>query len=308
MVMANEIQKIQAQQPQGEIVLYQPDETVRLEVRLENETVWLNRQQLATLFGRDVKTIGKHIANAQKEELRKIPTVAKFAIVQTEGKRKVTRMVEFYSIDMVISVGYRVKSEKGIEFRIWANQVLKDYLLRGYTVNYQMRQLEHQMELQQDEIHNIKQTLGEHQQKIDFFVRTNQPPVEGVFFEGQIFDAYRFVSGIIRKAHERIVLIDNYVDDTVLTMLDKRSSGVTATIYTQHIGHQLQLDIDRHNAQYAIITVEQFGLSHDRFLLIDDEVYHIGASLKDLGKKWFAFTLMRDLTAQDLIQKINETR
>ena len=264
--------------------------------------------QYATLFGRDVKTIGKHIANAQKEELRKIPTVAKFAIVQTEGKRKVTRMVEFYSIDMVISVGYRVKSEKGIEFRIWANQVLKDYLLRGYTVNYQMRQLEHQMELQQDEIHNIKQTLGEHQQKIDFFVRTNQPPVEGVFFEGQIFDAYRFVSGIIRKAHERIVLIDNYVDDTVLTMLDKRSSGVTATIYTQHIGHQLQLDIDRHNAQYAIITVEQFGLSHDRFLLIDDEVYHIGASLKDLGKKWFAFTLMRDLTAQDLIQKINETR
>lgn len=306
--MANEIQNIQPAQPQGEIILYQPDETVRLEVRLENETVWLNRQQLATLFGRDVKTIGKHIVNAQKEELRKIPTVAKFAIVQTEGKRKVTRMVEFYSIDMVISVGYRVKSEKGIEFRIWANQVLKDYLLRGYTVNYQMRQLEHQMELQQDEIHNIKQTLGEHQQKIDFFVRTNQPPVEGVFFEGQIFDAYRFVSDLIRKAHARIVLIDNYVDDTVLTMLDKRLSGVTATIYTQHIGHQLQLDIDRHNAQYAAITVEQFGLSHDRFLLIDDEAYHIGASLKDLGKKWFAFTLMHDLTARDLIQKINETR
>ena len=306
--MANEIQNIQQAQPQGEIVLYQPDETISLEVRVENETVWLNRQQLATLFGRDVKTIGKHIVNAQKEELRKIPTVAKFAIVQTEGKRKVTRMVEFYSIDMVISVGYRVKSEKGIEFRIWANQVLKDYLLRGYTVNYQMRQLEHQMELQQDEIHNIKQTLDEHQQKIDFFVRTNQPPVEGVFFEGQIFDAYRFVSDIIRKAHARIVLIDNYVDDTVLAMLDKRSSGVTATIYTQHIGQQLQLDIARHNAQYAAITVEQFGLSHDRFLLIDDEVYHIGASLKDLGKKWFAFTLMRDLTAQDLIQKINESK
>ena len=311
--MANEIQNIQTQQPQGEIILYQPDETVRLEVRLENETVWLNRQQLADLFGRDVKTIGKHVNNALREELRSFAVVAKFATTAKDGK---TYQVEYYNLDMVLSVGYRVKSAKGIEFRAWANHVLKDYLLRGYAINQQLMQMERRMDArldahiqnEQEHLLQIESTLSEHQQKIDFFVRTNQPPVEGVFFEGQIFDAYHFVSDLIRKARHSVVLIDNYVDDTVLTMLDKRSDGVAAMIYTQHIGQQLQLDIARHNAQYAAITIEQFGLSHDRFLLIDDEVYHIGASLKDLGKKWFAFTLMRDLTAQDLIQKIDETR
>jgi len=299
---------IQQQTPQqGEIILYQPDETVRLEVRLANDNVWLNRQQMAELFDRDVKTIGKHIGNALQEELRKVPTVAKFAIVQIEGNRQVNRTIEFYSLDMVISVGYRVKSEKGIEFRIWANQVLKDYLLRGYSINQQMRQLEQKIDSQQTDIHDIKQVLTTHQEKIDFFVRTNQPPVEGIFYDGQIFDAYRFVSDLVRKARHSITLIDNYVDDTVLTMLDKRADGVTATIYTQHVSEQLQLDLDRHNAQYAPIIVEHFNRAHDRFLLIDDEVYHIGASLKDLGRRWFAFTLMHDLTAEELVHKIRET-
>lgn len=288
----------------GEIVMYQPDETIRLEVRFADENAWLNRQQMAELFGRDVKTIGKHIGNALQEELRKVPTVAKFAIVQTEGSRRVTRMVEFYSLDMVISVGYRVKSEKGIEFRIWANHVLKEYLLRGYSVNYQMRQLEQKIDEQHNDIEDIKQTLADHQQKIDFFVRTNQPPVEGIFYDGQIFDAYHFVSSLIRKARRSVMLIDNYVDDTVLTMLDKRAKGVTATIYTQHIGQQFRLDLERHNAQYAPITVKHFNRAHDRFMLIDDEVYHIGASLKDLGRKWFAFTLMHDITTQDLMKKL----
>ena len=269
----------------GEIVMYQPDETIRLEVRMENETVWLNRQQMASLFGRDVKTIGKHINNALKEELSNIPTVAKFAIVQMEGNRKVIREVDFYSLDMILSVGYRVKSSQGVKFRMWANKVLKDYLLRGYSVNQRFEQLERR--------------VSKTEEQIDFFVRTSLPPVEGIFYEGQIFDAYNFASNLIRKAKKSIVLIDNYVDDTVLALLDKRRKGVSATIYT-HIGQQLQLDIKRHNEQYAPVEVESFNKAHDRFLLIDEEVYHIGASIKDLGKKWFAFSLLHDITAEEL--------
>ena len=274
----------------GEIVLYQPDETIRLEVRMEDDTVWLNRQQMAELFGRDVKTIGKHINNALNEELSNIPTVAKFAIVQMEGNRQVTRSVEFYSLDMVISVGYRVKSQKGVEFRQWANKVLKEYLLRGYSVNQRFERLE--------------QRVAKTEEQIDFFVKTSLPPVQGIFFDGQIFDAYHFVADLIRKAKTSVTLIDNYVDDTVFTLLDKRGDGVTATIYTQHVSRQLQLDIDKHNAQYAPITIKGFNKAHDRFLLIDHEVYHIGASLKDLGMKWFAFTQMKDLTINELINRI----
>ena len=312
--MANEIQNIQTQQSQGEIILYQPDETVRLEVRLENETVWLTQAQMAELFQTTRNNITLHIGNVFKEgELVESSVRKESLLTATDGKKYRTKL---YNLDVIISVGYRVKSQRGTQFRQWANLVIKDYLLRGYAINQQLMQMERRMDArldahiqnEQEHLLQIESTLSEHQQKIDFFVRTNQPPVEGVFFEGQIFDAYHFVSDLIRKARHSVVLIDNYVDDTVLTMLDKRFDGVAATIYTQHIGQQLQLDIAHHNAQYAAITIEQFGLSHDRFLLIDDEVYHIGASLKDLGKKWFAFTLMRDLTAQDLIQKINETR
>ena len=285
--MANDIRPQQNIQ-QGEIILYQPDETIRLEVRLEDDTVWLNRLQLAELFGRDVKTIGKHVNNALKEELKGFPVIAKFATTASDGK---TYQVDYYNLDMILSVGYRVKSSKGIMFRAWANRVLKGYLLNGYTINERMEKIE--------------QRVAATEEKIDFFVRTSLPPVEGIFYDGQIFDAYRFVNDLIRKAKQRIVLIDNYVDDTVLTQLDKRADGVTATIYTQHVGQQLQLDIDRHNAQYRPIRVEHFNRAHDRFLFVDDEVYHIGASLKDLGRKWFAFTLMHDLTAEEIIKKIN---
>jgi len=281
----NEIEKAT-----GEIVMYQPDETIRLEVRMGKETVWLNRQQLASLFGRDVKTIGKHINNALHEELKEISTVAKFAIVQNEGGRQVNRTIEFYNLDMVLSVGYRVKSDRGVKFRQWANKVLKEYLLKGYVVNKRIEQLE--------------QRVSKTEEKINFFVRTSLPPVEGVFFDGQIFDAYRFVSDLVRKAKKSVVLIDNYVDDTVLSLLDKRADNVKAMIYTQNISHQLQLDLNRHNAQYAPIEIKAFNKSHDRFLLIDDEVYHIGASLKDLGKKWFAFTLLHDIKASELLNRI----
>ena len=197
-----------------------------------------------------------------------------------------------YNLDVIISVGYRVKSKRGTMFRQWANKVLKDYLLKGYSVNQRFEQLE--------------QRVSRTEEKIDFFVRTSLPPQQGIFFDGQVFDAYRFVSDLIRKAKHTITLIDNYVDDTVLSLLDKRSTNVTATIYTQHISQQLQLDIERHNSQYPAISVKQFNRAHDRFLLIDDEVYHIGASIKDLGKKWFAFTLMYDLSPAMLTEHLNE--
>lgn len=273
---------------QGEIILYQPDKEVKLEVRLENETVWLNRLQLAELFARDVKTIGKHINNALKEELADMSTVAKFAIVQNEGGREVTRHIEFYNLDMILSVGYRVKSNRGVEFRRWANKVLKEYLLKGYSVNQRLKSLEEKVDtrlLQHDK------QLDYLTDKVDFFVRTSLPPVEGIFYDGQIFDAYNFVADLIRTARKSILLIDNYVDDSVLMMLSKRDKGVTATIYTYTISNQLNLDIQKHNSQYPQIEVKTYKQSHDRFLIIDNtDVYHIGASLKDLGKKMFAFS------------------
>ena len=282
----------------GEIVVYQPDEITRLEVRLKDETFWLNRQQIAQLFGRDVKTIGKHINNALKEELSDVPTVANFAIVQEEGARWVTRYVEHYNLDMIISIGYRVKSPKGILFRRWANTVLKEYLMKGAVINQRIASLESRME---DKFAQYDHKLYEHSKKIDFFIQSSLPTKQGIFFDGQIYDAYTFVADLVRKAARRIVLIDNYIDDTVLTMLSKRADGVEATIYTGNISKQLQLDIDKHNAQYPPITIRTFSRAHDRFLIIDDAVYLIGASIKDLGKKWFGFTMMENTDAEKLL-------
>ena len=277
---------------ENEIVLYQPNDAIHLEVRLESETVWLNRNQMAILFGRDVKTIGKHINNALHEELQDMATVAKFAIVQKEGGRQVTRLVEFYNLDMILSVGYRVKSSQGILFRQWANSVLKEYLLRGYTFNQRLERLE--------------QRVSRTEEKIDFFVRTSLPPVEGIFFDGQIYDAYELVSKLVKRAKHRIVLIDNYIDESVLTLLDKRRAGVTAEIYTNHVGQQLQLDIQRHDSQYPPIPVHIMTASHDRFLLIDDEAYHVGASIKDLGKRWFAIMKMQETKAEEIILHLHD--
>lgn len=259
---------------QGEIVLYQPNDSLRLEVRLDGDNVWLNRSQLAELFDRDVKTIGKHINNALKEELDNVPVVAKFATTAADGK---VYQTEHYNLDMVISVGFRVKSRRGVDFRRWANTILKEYMLKGYAINQRIEQLE--------------KTVALHSEKIDFFVRTSLPPVEGIFFDGQIFDAYKFATDLIRSARKSLLLIDNYVDESVLLMLSKRNPGVSATIYTQKITAQLQLDLDKHNDQYPPINIRTYRNSHDRFLIVDDkEVYHIGASLKDLGKKMFAFS------------------
>lgn len=271
----------------GEIILYHPEVTIELEVRIEDETVWLNRHQLSELFKRDIKTIGKHINNALKEELKDLPVVANFATTASDGK---VYNVEYYNLDMILSIGYRVKSQSGIQFRIWANKVLKDYLLKGYAINQR--------------IENIEAKLIEHDQKIDFFVKTALPPVEGIFYDGQLFDAYKFASDLIRTANKSIVLIDNYIDDSVLMLLTKRKTNVAATIYTAQISKQLAMDIQKHNSQYPTVNVRQFKQSHDRFLIMDNkDIYHIGASLKDLGKKWFAFSKLH-LDINDILNKI----
>lgn len=284
-------------QQTGEIILYQPDESVQLEVRLEEETVWLTQQQMTLLFETTKQNVSLHINNIFKEEeLSPISTVKEYLTVQQEGNRIIKRNQKYYNLDVIISVGYRVKSRRGTQFRIWANKVLKDYLLKGYALNQRLLRIENQLESQQA-------LLTEHSEKIDLFIRTSIPPLEGIFYDGQVFDAHTFVSDLIRSAITRIVLIDNYVDDTVLKLLDKRASQVKATIYTKQISPALQTDINLHNIQYEPIDVQVFTDSHDRFLMIDETVYHIGASLKDLGKKWFAFNKM-DITSTLLLSKM----
>ena len=278
-----------------EIVLYRPNEQFQLEVQLKDETVWLNVNQIALLFDRDRTVISRHIRNIYKEgELDENITCAKFAHMGMDADQ--VYETTYYNLDVIISVGYRVKSKRGVEFRQWANKVLKDYLLKGYAVNQRFQNIEDQLASQQKQ-------LAQHQEQIDFFVRTSLPPVEGIFYDGQIFDAYTFINDRIREAKKRIVLIDNYVDDSVLTMLDKRHENVEAIVYTKNISRQLSLDFEKHNAQYSPIEVKQFDRAHDRFLCIDDTVYLIGASLKDLGKKWFGFVKLEQPT-DELLSKM----
>jgi len=277
----------------ADIVIYKSIDTTdfQIEVRVEDETVWLNRQQLAILFDRDIKTIGKHVANAMKEELSAIPVIAKFATTASDGK---IYQVEYYNLDMIISVGYRVKSQRGVQFRIWANKVLKEYLLKGYIVNHRL-----------DRIENDVQGLKRQVEEFEFQLKTNTPPTEGIFYNGQIFDAWQFVSGIIKEAKGSIVLIDNFIDETTLALLAKRQSKVTAVIYTPRLTKQIEVDLKKHNEQYSPITIVPFTKAHDRFLIIDhNTVYHIGASLKDLGKKWFAFSRIK-LDAREMLSKLN---
>ena len=278
---------------QGEIILYQPDEAVRLEVRLEDETVWLTQAQIAELFQRDRTVITKHINNVFKEKELEEKSNVHFLHIANSDKP-----VKFFSLDVIISVGYRVKSVRGTQFRQWANKILKEYLLKGYSINQRLNDMEYRMN---NRFFQIEKTIAEHDAKIDFFVRTSLPPVEGIFFDGQIFDAYKFATDLIKSAKCSLMLIDNYVDESVLLMLSKRNSGVSATIYTHKINAQLQLDLNKHNEQYPPIEVRTYKSSHDRFLIIDNtEVYHIGASLKDLGKKMFAFSKL-ELPAHTII-------
>lgn len=257
---------------QGEIILYQPDSEVKLEVRLEEESVWLTQAQMSELFQTSKQNVSLHTNNIFKEkELSQEAVVKESLTTAADGKNY---RIKYYNLDVIISVGYRVKSIRGTQFRQWANGVLKEYLLKGYSVNHRLTAMEQRID-----------------NKIDFFVRTSLPPVEGIFYDGQIFDAYKFATDLIRSARKSLLLIDNYVDESVLLMLSKRNPGVTADIYTQTVSRQLQLDLQKHNSQYPPIGLHTCKKSHDRFLIIDGtEVYHIGASLKDLGRKMFAFS------------------
>lgn len=271
---------------QGEIILYQPDDAVKLEVRIEDETVWLTQAQMVELFQTTKQNISLHTNNIFKEkELDSNSVVKESLTTASDGKKYRTK---YYNLDVIISVGYRIKSQRGTQFRIWSTGVLKNYLLKGYSINQRINQLESRVG---EKLIAHDRQLEELTNKVDFFVRTSLPPVEGIFFDGQIFDAYVFSAQLVKSARSSLLLIDNYVDESVLLLFSKRAPGVTATIYTQRITQQLQLDLNRHNSQYPQIDIHTYQQAHDRFLIIDNtEVYHIGASLKDLGKKWFAFS------------------
>ncbi len=272
----------------NEIILYQADHFAeRIEVIIENETVWLTLNQISQLFNRDKSVISRHLKNIYKEgELIRKATVAKNATVQIESGRKVTREIEYYNLDAILSVGYRVNSKQGTLFRIWATHVLRDYLLKGYALNQRMNRIENNFE-----------DLSQEVKKISLHIKSNELPKQGILFNGQMYDAYSFTAGLIRSAKKSIILIDNYIDDTVLTLLSKREKNVSASIFTKAISKQLRLDLQKHNTQYPKINIHQFTDAHDRFLILDENhVYHFGASLKDLGKKWFAFSKMEGMT------------
>ena len=276
----------------GEIVMYQPDETIRLEVRVENETVWLTQQQITDLFQRDRTVINRHINNVFKEgECDKESNVHFLHIPNSD------KPVMYYSLDVIISVGYRVKSLNGTKFRRWANSILKQYLLNGYAVNKRIFDIEQKMAEQGVEIAHLKD-------KVNFFVRSSLPPVEGIFYDGQIFDAYAQVISLIKQAKRSIILIDNYISTDTLTMLSNRSASVSATIYTRQLSPQQLLDLQRHNQQYPPVAVNFCQRNHDRFLIIDDAVYLFGASLKDAGKKLFAYIRMQETSPTELLSNI----
>lgn len=281
----------------NEIVLYQADAgSTHIDVRIEDETVWLTQQQIIELFQSSKANISEHIKHIfESEELDEKSTVRNFRTVRKEGNRRVSRDLQHYSLDVIISVGYRVNSKRGTQFRIWANQVLKSYLLKGYAVNNRVDLLEKSM---QEVVNRIE--------KVELQIHATLPPTQGIFFNGQVFDAYVFVADLIKTAKSSIILIDNYVDETVLTLLAKRGEKVSATIYTKAITKQIQLDLQKHNSQYSEINAQEFKEAHDRFLIIDErELYHFGASLKDLGKKWFAFSKM-DSLVNEVLMKLNK--
>ena len=282
----------------NEIILYRPNEiNEHIEVRVDEASVWLNRNQISTLFGRDVKTIGKHINNVFNEgELDKSVVVAKFATTTKHGAiegKSQTILTEHYNLDVIISVGYRVKSKQGTQFRIWATNVLRDYLLKGYAFNQRM-----------DRIENNFENLSKEVKQISLQLKTQELPNQGIFFDGQIFDAYVFASGLIKKAQKEIILIDNYIDETTLTLLGKKAKNTTIRLFTKCISKTLVLDIQKATEQFGNFEIQELQSSHDRFLIIDGkELYHLGASLKDLGKKWFAFSKM-EMLVNDVLLKL----
>ncbi len=288
----------------NEIVIYQPDEIIRLEVMLQNETVWLNQNKLSMLFDVDRTVINKHIRNIYKSgELQEKSTCVKIAQVQNEGGRTVSRVVPFFNLDVIIAVGYRVNSVRATQFRIWATSVLKEHLLHGYSYNVHLSHLENKME-QKFAVHD--KDISYLKEKVDFFVQTQIPPLQAVFFEGQLWDACSLVEKLIARAKKTILLIDNWVSIETLDMLAKKGSGVEVTIVTSKRGNKLAAsDISKFNTQYPTLIIKESAAFHDRFLILDNkELYLIGASLKDLGKKCFAFTKMDATQIQSITARV----
>lgn len=284
----------------GEIVLYQPEGSVSLEVRLENETVWLTQQQISELFGTGRQAITKHLKNIfASNELDENSVCSILELTAADGKNYKTKV---YNLDAILSVGYRVNSKNATLFRRWANSVLKDYMLKGYSLNHRFERLEDKIDTRFQRYDSEIQRLSN---QVDFFVRHSLPPIEGIFFAGQIFDAYKFVCDLVKSARKSIVLFDNYIDESVLTLFGKRGKSVSVVIYTDKITPQLELDIKRFNAQYSPVKVKLYTKAHDRFLIIDGEIYHIGASLKDLGKKLFAFSKISAIPPEIIYKQID---
>lgn len=284
----------------SEIVLYQPEGSVSLEVRLENETVWLTQQQISELFGTGRQAITKHLKNIfASNELDENSVCSILELTAADGKNYKTKV---YNLDAILSVGYRVNSKNATLFRRWANSVLKDYMLKGYPLNHRFERLEDKIDTRFQRYDSEIQRLSN---QVDFFVRHSLPPIEGIFFAGQIFDAYKFVCDLVKSARKSIVLFDNYIDESVLTLFGKRGKSVSVVIYTDKITPQLELDIKRFNAQYSPVKVKLYTKAHDRFLIIDGEIYHIGASLKDLGKKLFAFSKISAIPPEIIYKQID---
>ena len=274
---------------QGELVIYQVNDDVKIEVVLNDDTVWLSQSQIVQLFQSSKANISEHIKSIyQQNELDRDSTVRNFRTVRVEGNREVFRNITYYNLDVIISVGFRVNTKIGIHFRQWANNILKNNLLKGYSINQRIDYIENKFD---NKLYNHDVQLKEINEQINYFVQKSMPPVQGVFYGGEIFEAYKFMTDLIKIANESIIVVDNYIDESVLTMLDKRKDGVVATICTDKISNQLKLDLERHNKQYSAIEIQTVKDIHDRFVIIDNEdVFHIGASLKDLGKKLFAFS------------------
>jgi len=273
---------------ENQIIVYQPNETMRLDVRLENETVWLTQEQIANLFGTKRPAITKHLANIYKSgELEREGTCSILEHMGNDGKQSYRTM--FYNLDAILSVGYRVNSRYATLFRRWASQVLKSYLLKGYALNTRLNQLEDKMDRR---LARHDQDIVDLKDKVDFFVQTSQPPVRGVFYNGQVFDAHVFAAKFILSARKSILLIDSWVDIVTLELLAKKAKGVTVEIVTSRRGNNISTsDAAKFNTQHGGLAITVSKNFHDRFLVIDDKtLYLIGASLKDLGGKCFAFT------------------
>ena len=286
----------------GSVVVYHSEDgTLQLDVQLSEDTVWLTQQQMAMLFNVKENNITYHIKGVYKvHELEPEATTQKIRVVRLEGKRKVTRSIDFYNLDMIISVGYRVNSANATQFRRWATRILKEYMLRGYAINQQLLHLEEQVDKR---FKAIESELHDHKEKIDFFVRTNQTPVEQVFFGGEFFAARILLEQLIKTATKRVIIIDAYVDAATFEILDVRANGVKATIYS---GKDLRGLRDTHNATAGLEPIDTFvwgSPSHDRWLIIDDQLYHCGHSLKDMGKKLSAISLM-GIPAQTIIDQV----